>query len=129
MSPFLHLRAFTGRSAANADHLAGHAVNPALQPVLTRIPALTLADCYELGDAYDYREAFDRAAARVLGPDLAALVGRRLSLFQDLGLDRLGEDAVRLRSRFAAIDHAAAREIVAWLDGAWRVTSADLEGA
>jgi len=129
MSPFLHLRAFTGRSAANAAHLAGHAVNPALQPVLSRIPALTLPESYALGEAYDYRAAFDRAAERVLGPELARLVGRRLSMFQDLGLDRLGEDADRLRAQFADIDHPAAREILAWLCGAWRMTGEDMEGA
>ena len=44
MSPFLHLRGFTGRPAAIAARTAGHAVNPALQPVLSRIPALTLAE-------------------------------------------------------------------------------------
>ncbi len=129
MSPFLHLRAFTGRSADNASHLAGHAVNPALQPVLTRIPALTLPEAYALGEAYDYRAAFERAAERVLGTELAGLVGRRLATFQDVGLDRLGEDAGRLRARFVDIDHPAAREIIAWLDGAWRVTAGDMEGA
>ena len=129
MSPFLHLRAFTGRFAAAGAHLAGHAVNPALQPVLTRIPALTLSETYALGDAYDYREAFERAAVQVLGPELAGFVGRRLATFQDLGLDRLGEDAVSLRARLAAFDHPAAREIIAWLDGAWRVTAADMDGA
>ena len=129
MSPFLHLRAFTGRCAGNAAHLTGHAVNPALQPVLTRIPALTLAEAYALGDSYDYRAAFDRAAARVLGPELAGLVGRRLSTFQDLGLDRLGDDENRLRARFAGVDHPGAREILAWLDGAWRVTGETMEGA
>ncbi len=129
MSPFLHLRAFVGRSADNAAHLVGHAVNPALQPVLTRIPAITLPETYALGEAYDYRAAFERAAERVLGTELAGLVGRRLATFQDVGLDRLGEDAGRLRARFADIDHPAAREILAWLDGAWRVTADDLEGA
>jgi hypothetical protein len=129
MSPFLHLRAFTGRLAGNAAHLTGHAVNPALQPVLTRIPALTLPEAYALGDAYDYRAAFDRAAARVLGPELAGLVRWRLSTFQDLGLDRLGDDESRLRARFAGVDHPGAREIQAWLDGAWRVTGETMEGA
>jgi len=37
----------------------------------------------------------------VLGAELAGLVGRRLSMFQDLGLDRL-------RAQFADIDHPAA---------------------
>ena len=39
MSRHLHLRGFTGRPAANAAHLAGHGINPALQPTLTAIPA------------------------------------------------------------------------------------------
>lgn len=129
MSPFLHLRAFTGRSAASAAHLAGHAVNPALQPVLSRLPAITLPEVYALGDDYDYRVAFERAALCVLGPDLTGPVTRRLATFQDVGLDRLGEQATPLRARFAAYDHPAAREILAWLEGVWRVTGDAMEGA
>jgi hypothetical protein len=129
MSPFLHLRAFTGRSAANAAWLSGHAVNPALQPVLSRIPAATLPEVYAFADDYDYRAAFESAALRVLGPELAVLVARRLAMFQDLGLDRLGDEADRMRTRLAAFEHPAAREILAWLDGAWRVTGENMEGA
>src|SRR6202012_4952956 len=44
MSQFLHLRAFTGRPQAIASRLAGHAINPALQPTLSLIPVLTLAE-------------------------------------------------------------------------------------
>jgi hypothetical protein len=122
MSQSLHLRAFTGRPAAMAGLVRGHAVNPASQPVLSRIPALTLAESYQAGDAYSYGAAFGRAAAAVLGPELGAMVQRHLSLFQDSGLDRLGDEATaRLRARYAAIDHPGAREIVAWLDGAWRI--------
>ncbi len=129
MSPFLHLRAFTGRSAAIAGHIAGHAVNPALQPVLSRIPALTLVESYARGEAYDYGEAFVRAAGAVLGEDLAEQVRRRLSALQDVGLERLGEGAARLRMRFADVDHPGAREIVAWLDGAWAITREELEAS
>jgi hyaluronoglucosaminidase len=122
MSPYLHLRAVTGRPAAIADRISAHALNPALQPVLSRIPAITLADSYRQGEAYAYGAAFQAAAAKVLGPDLGALARRHLTYFQDLGLDRLGDAGPRLRARYAAIDHPGAREIVAWLDGAWRVT-------
>jgi hypothetical protein len=34
-----------------------------------------------------------------------------------------------LRARIAAFDHPAAREILAWLDGAWRVTRDDMRDA
>lgn len=121
MSQFLHLRAFTGRPATIGPHISAHGVNPALQPVLSRIPAISLAERYRLGAAYEYGRAFERAASEVLGPNLAAMVQRHLILLQDTGLDRLGEARDRLKARYGAIDHPGAREIAAFLDGAWRV--------
>jgi hypothetical protein len=118
MSQFLHLRGFTGRPATICGHVAGHAINVASQPVLSRIPALTLADCYRQGDDYEYGAAFARAAEIVLGKELGDLVRRDLMLLQDMGIER----AQGLQDRYAAFDHPGAREIVAWLDGAWRIT-------
>jgi hyaluronoglucosaminidase len=122
MSNHLHLRAFTGRPAEIADCIAAHAVNPALQPVLTRIPMLTLVESYAKGRAYEYGRAFATAAEVAAGPELAQSLRRDLLLLQDAGLDRLGDAAERLRKRYAAFDHPAAREILAWLDGAWRTS-------
>lgn len=123
MSQYLHLRAMTGRPAALGQHLSAHAVNPALQPVLSRIPLLTLADSYRLGDAYQYGAAMAQAAAAVLGADLGAMVHGRLLVLQQTGLDRMEPDTVAsLRTRFAAFDHPGAREIVAFLDGDYRMT-------
>jgi hypothetical protein len=127
MSPFLHLRGFTGRPASIGPHIAAHAVNPALQPVLSRIPALTLADSYRQGDDYAYGAAFARAAQAVLGDELGGMVRRHLGFFQDLGRDRLGDAAARLRARYAPFDHPGAREILAWLDGAYVVTREMME--
>ena len=122
MSQHLHLRAFAGRPAAIAPHIAAHGINLASQPVLSRIPALTLAESYQRGEAYEYGAAFARAASVVLGAELAERVHRDLLSLQDRGLDRLGERHAVLRERYAALDHPGAREIVAWLDGRWRVT-------
>jgi hyaluronoglucosaminidase len=122
MSQHLHLRAFTGRPASIGGQIAAHGINPASQPLLSRIPALTLAESYRQGDAYDYGAAFVRAARAVLGDDLAERVGRDLLALQDRGLDRLGERRATLRTRYAAFGHPAAREILAWLDGEWNVT-------
>jgi hypothetical protein len=122
MSRHLHLRAFTGRPAAIGGLIAGHGVNPASQPVLSRIPALTLAESYAEGDGYDYGAAFRRAARAVLGDALAERIGRDLLTLQDRGLDRLEERRGTLRDRYATFDHPAAREIVHWLDGRWTVT-------
>ena len=120
MSQYLHLRAFTGRPAANAAHISAHAVNPALQPVLTRIPMLTLAAGYANGDTYAYGAAFHDAAIAVAGREIANMLRDDLLFLQDVSLDRLGTRADKLRVRYGAIDHPAAREVVAWLDGEWR---------
>jgi len=124
MSQYLHLRGVTGRPASNAPLLAGHAVNPALQPELGCIPLLTLAERYRVGDAaYAYGDAFARACAEVLGDGaLARSLRADLIWLQDTGLDRLGELGPMLRARYAAFDHPAAREVVDWLDGGWRIT-------
>jgi hypothetical protein len=122
MSQYLHLRGFTGRPAALADHLAGHGVNPALQPTLTRIPALTLVDSYKLGSDYQYGESFLRAAVEVLGGALGALVRDDVLILQDVGLDRLGDKESLLREHYAGIDNPGAREIIEWLDGGYRIT-------
>ncbi|MBA4158650.1 MAG: beta-N-acetylglucosaminidase domain-containing protein [Gemmatimonadetes bacterium] len=122
MSRYLHLRAFTGRPAGIADHVRGHAINPALQPVLSRIPALTLVESYREGADYRYGAAFQRAAVAVLGEDLGTRVREDLLTLQDVGLDRLGEKEELLRERYASVDHPGAREIIGWLDGEYRIT-------
>ncbi len=128
MSPYLYIRAFTGRPASLAAHVSAHAVNPALQPVLTRIPAISLAESYRVGEAYEYGAAFKRAAEEVLGPELASMVQRHLGLFNDTGLERLQADvAERLRARYAPFDQPGAKEILAWLDGAYRITREMME--
>lgn len=128
MSPYLHIRSFTGRPAAIAAHIAGHAINPALQPTLSRIPALTLAESYARGAAYNYGEAFYRAADLVLGEGLSDAVTRRLGLFQDSGLNNQDEEVrARLREIFSAFDHPAAREIVAWAEGRYVFSKEQLD--
>ncbi|HTU09371.1 MAG TPA: beta-N-acetylglucosaminidase domain-containing protein [Allosphingosinicella sp.] len=122
MSQHLHLRAFAGRPASIAPYVAAHAVNPASQPLLSRVPLLTLAESYAKGEAYDYRAAFERAARDILGEALAARVGKDVLTLQDRGLDRLGERKAALKARYAAFEHPAAREICAWLEGCWTVT-------
>ena len=120
MSQFLHVRAFTGRHADIGAHLSAHSVNPALQPVLSRIPAVSLAESYRLGDAYEYGAAFAHAAETVAGVELARKLQDDILYFQDVGLERLGKAVDRLRRRYVAVDHDAAREIIAWLDGAYK---------
>ncbi len=122
MGQYLHLRAFTGRPASLAGSVAAHGINPALQPTLSRIPAITLPECYRRGDRYTYGEAFRDAAMAVLGAELGTKVWEDVLVLQNVGLDRLGEKEAMLRERYAGEEHPGAREIIAWLDGAYRIT-------
>lgn len=123
MSQHLHLRAFTGRPAANAAHIAGHGINPALQPTLSSIPAITLAESYRLGPAYQYGQAFRHVAREVLGRELAAQLQADLLVLQDAGLGRISADKRQsLQRTYGAFDHPAANEILRWLAGEYRVT-------
>jgi len=120
MSAHLHLRPFRGRPPEIGTHLAAHAINPALQPVLTRIPAITLAASYANAGRDDPSTSFERAATAVGGPVLATMLRDDLPWLHDRGLDRLGDHAEKLRTRYRSIGHRAAREIESWLDGAYR---------
>ncbi len=123
MSRHLHLRAFTGRPAANAAYLAGHGINPALQPTLTAIPAITLAESYRLGPQYQYGEAFRQVARELLGPALAEQMRADLLVLQDAGLGRISDQKRRsLQHTYDAFDHPAAGEILRWLQGEYQVT-------
>ena len=122
MSQHLHLRPFQGRSAVMRNYIAGHGINAASQPTLSLIPALTLAETYVRGSAYDSKRAFLPAATEILGSEFARRVDHDLQLLQDVRLDKLGRFAAKLRSRYCDLDHPGAREIIAWLDGRWRIT-------
>jgi len=121
MSQHLHVRAFTGRHPDIAHHISAHGINPASQPVLSRIPMLTLVDTYRQGDRYDYAAAFERAAIEVLGLTLGERMRGDLTWFQDRGRDRLGHRHKALRDIYRSFPHPAAREVIAWLDGEWAV--------
>lgn len=127
MSRFLHLRAFTGRSPRIGEHVSGHAINPAIQAHLGCIPALTLPMVYARGDGYAYGEAFASAARVLLGEPFAVLLQQDIAALQDVGQDRLGGRADRLRERYGSIDHPAAREILRWLDGEDRMTDDEVQ--
>lgn len=122
MSQYLHLRGFTGRNAKIAGNITAHGINPATQPTLARIPAITLADSYSQADEYQYGQSFRRACTEVLGEELGTKVREDLLALQDIGLDRLGDKEAALRERYSSVDHPGAIEIIAWLDGAYRIT-------
>lgn len=126
MSNHLHLRAFTGRTAAISPHVAHHAINPASQAILGCIPALTLPISYKQGAAYCYTSAFLNAATEVCGSELAAMLQNDLNLLEDRGLSGI-DKMPEISEKYAAIDHPAAREVVDWLDGRYAITGEMLQ--
>jgi hypothetical protein len=124
LSRFLHLSAVTGRPAALRGQLSGHLANPMLQPLLSRVPLLTLARSYRQGEGYDSARAFEAAARRAVGDELAGLLVRDHKLFHEGGLDALtAGDRANLRADYARVDHPGAREVLSWLDGSSTVTA------
>lgn len=122
MSQYLHVRGFTGRRAAIGEEIRAHGINPALQPTLSLVPALTLVESYRLGDDYQYGAATLRAAQQVLGEALGRKLWEDVLAVQNVGLDRLGEKEAMLRERYEGEEHPGAREVVAWMDGEYRIT-------
>jgi hyaluronoglucosaminidase len=124
---YLNVRGFTGRTSKLTDHVRRHVINPSLQPHLSLIPALTLAQMYRFRDHYCYIEATRDAAIRVLGKELAFEVLNNLIALNDTGLDRLGERVTGLVNVFNVFEHAAAKEILLWLRGHWNMSGSDME--
>ena len=82
--------------------IAAHGINPASQPVLSRIPALTLVDAYRQGERYDYAAALQTGgAARCWGRSSPSRCAATWSCSQDRGLDRISADAPRRRCAIA----------------------------
>lgn len=128
MSKFLHLRPFTGRPAGLRDSLSGHLINPMLQPTLSQISAVTLADSYVEGASYDADTSWNRAAETVAGAELAGLLSRDLARFQDAGFDVLTElEKKQLALEYGRHQHPVAREVMQWLSGHGLVTKELIE--
>jgi hypothetical protein len=128
MQEHLHLRAFTGRSAANADLVDAHAINPALQARLSLGPAISLAMVYARGEAYAYGAAGLEATTLAHGPEVARRLWADLLSLQDAGRLRMTpERRASLRATYAALAHPAADEVVAWLDGRHDITLEEVQ--
>ncbi|MGL4232683.1 MAG: beta-N-acetylglucosaminidase domain-containing protein [Casimicrobium sp.] len=128
MSDHLHLRAVTGRGQSVASRVAAHYINPALQPTLSLIPAITLSMSYRRGERYVYGEAFAEAAEIVVGKALALKLREDLLALQDLGRAKMDASKIEtIRDRYRNESHPAARELIAWLDGHYRVSAEDVQ--
>lgn len=119
-SAHLHLRAFPEDRAQLAKHIAGHAVNPMNQPLLSQIPLLSLPQAYRNGAAYRPQQVFEDACTRMCSPALAEALIEDVGLFQDLGLTQLDErqrQHLLRRYRHWAHNERSAQEVCDWLTG------------
>jgi len=118
MAPYLHLRAFSGRSYRMADWTSGHAVNPMNQPLLSRIPMKTLSMSYHQKAEYSSDAAFNDAVHSLCGRKLGKCIVEDISLFQDRGLNGIEEEEKQaLIRRYQDYPSPYAAEIVDWLLG------------
>lgn len=119
MSKHLHLRPFTGRPAAIAAQIAGHAVNPMNQPLLSRIPIFSLAESYRLGADYDADAALRQACLALAGAGVGGEILKDIAVLHDDGREAMGE--ARRRALLAKYEgfgpNPYAGEIAAFLRG------------
>jgi hypothetical protein len=124
MCRHLHLRAVAGRPPGLREWTSGLAANPMNQPELSKIPLRTLRESLEAGGGYEPVAAFRRAARAVCSAELARALEEDLPALHDEGLGALAATRrAALRERYATFEEPCAREVVAWLDGAFEPTA------
>ncbi|MGP1666704.1 MAG: beta-N-acetylglucosaminidase domain-containing protein, partial [Rhodanobacter sp.] len=117
LTPFLHLRPFTGRSRDLRDLTSGQLANPMNQPYLSQLPLYTLAAIYA-SPQLDADAQFADACKALCPPELADALQQDAASFQTIGLDGFNAATkAELLHRYAAFPHPMAREICAWLRG------------
>lgn len=125
---FLHLRPFADRPPQLLDYLAGHAVNPMKQAMLSRLPLASLPLSYQFGDDYQVDAIWRQVADRELGAELATLMTRDLPLLADVGLAQMSAiDHQQLQQRYRPFAHQPAiAELLGWLAGDYQFDPACL---
>lgn len=111
-SNFLYTSRLSQRPEALRTLLKGHLCNPMNQGVLS-LPALA-----GLSELYGGGGLDDAALCRALGPQTWELLARDGALFQQQGLQGLGQKRCReLSASYGQLPGAAAQELVRWLNG------------
>jgi hyaluronoglucosaminidase len=127
-SNFLYLSPFEDRPAELRHYLAGHAVNPMKQAMLSRLPLASLPLSYQLGEAYRSEAAWQQIAHEELGTELTQLLTADRQTFAQLGLENIPaaqKDRLRLRYQPYAT-HPAIVELLDWLSGGYQFDPACL---
>ncbi|MBF0277945.1 MAG: beta-N-acetylglucosaminidase domain-containing protein [SAR324 cluster bacterium] len=128
LTNFLRLSAFKHQPGL-ADWTSGHMVNPMNQACLSRLPLKTLKESY-LASEYSPAQAFFSACHQLCGTELARDVIEDLTLFEDIGLSGLDENArAALVAKYGKYpENPYAAELVDWLKGVYQFDPACLTG-
>ena len=124
----LFLQSFSGRELLVTDAVAGHLANPMRQPVLSRLPLVTMAALHAGMDTVSMKLAAEKFLERE-APGLIPLITRDAERFASAGLDGLGDkERERLSLEYQSIEHPMAAEVVGWLQGRYAFDPACLTG-
>ncbi len=126
ISRFLFIGPIEGRPPALAGWVAGHFANPMNQPALSMLPLWMLARRHQ-GDVRPAALLWRAGLETLYPPALVSLLARDGQRFHHEGLDMIPEsDKQAMRQEYAAIDHPAAQEVLAWLNEGYRFDPACL---
>ena len=119
----LRLYSFTGRPWQLANWCSGHAVNPMIQPQLSKIPLATLADIYTQKNQFVANESFKSALQFCCGEALAQAIQDNLVCLTEEGVNSFSSyTRKRLKTLFQSFDSPQdkpyADEILQWLEAA-----------
>ncbi len=111
---------FTGRPWQLSQWCTGHAVNPMIQPYLSMIPLVTLAESYRKKDQFIAHSAFKSALKSVCGKNLAKEIHGNLIQLAHAGRSSfLPRTVEQLKSTFSQFtkpeEQRFAGEILSWL--------------
>lgn len=127
---YLFLEKFKGRCGLNG-RVAGHAVNPMVQCVLSTLPAITLPLIYEGKSQEEINQAYLNYAKQILGKAAHELMKYdNLRLLTTTGLNKMGEiDKTRLL-QFCELDKTPALdEIIDFLNVSMRFDQSIVNGS
>lgn len=120
-SRFLFLKGAEEREPALRGLANSYVANPMVQPYLSQLPLYAIASlAREPSSAFDAEAALREAAYACAPNDVAELLIHHADTFVHRGLDGIeADERRRLIEAFASYDDPYAREVAAWLCGAY----------
>ena len=118
--PFLHLDSFRNRPSNLFDYVSAHAVNPMLQPHLSRLPLYTVSQFHKSPKVYAADQSFAQALETYVPSPTKELLKQHWHVFQHYGLHSIPPEAKGFLSEtYSRLEDPFAKEVAEWLSGKW----------